>query len=379
MNHTGRSMFTVAFILLFCLSFHVAAEDSAGPRVLPGDYLRSWDPITLVFDSDTGPAGGGPADDPGALFRLKPSHPGEYQWVDGRTLQFLPAAPWPPLEKIRVSSGNRETVLRTLMAPPLRVSPRSGSENLDPLGRVELVLPTWVDPLRLKNLIEITARPLPGLSGQAVRRIGGDSLSFRVADPRPGSPEVTVSVELSEPVGYGMKVDLALRLGEEADAEAYVARYHFSTRPVFRLTDMGSGNYRLPVGESGSEYSLDRVVSIRRQDTPLFLQFSERLDSLSMEEVRRIVRFSPAVRNFNYDVVNNRLYIYVDADAEVPYRMLVHHEPVLSGSGRVLAPFGPSGFSFFFEKQQPYLRWERWDAVVERYGPKMFPMEGRGV
>lgn len=376
MKHTRLFAGIPLFFLLFAFIFPVSAEE---PEVMPSDFLRSWDPITLIFDSAVGPEGGGPADDPGVLFSLNPDHPGEFRWTDSRTLQFLPADPWPPLETLRVRSGAAETVLRTLMVPPERVTPRNGAVNLDPIDRIELVLSEWVDPDKLHDMIDITLRPLPGLSGQGPRRIGGDEIHVRAAEPRPGSPKTTVSVELAEPVGYGTKIDLTLRLADGAAADAYAARYSFSTRPLFRLTDMGSGGYRLPVSAGGSAYSAERAVAVHDRSTPLFLQFSEKLGSLSMEEVRRLVRFSPTVSNFHYRIVNNRIYLYVEAEAEVPYTLFLEHQPILSASGRVLAPFGTSRFSFYFEALKPYIRWERGGAVVERYGPKVFPMEGRGV
>ena len=34
-----------------------------GTQVLPDQFLRRWDPITVLFDHDAGPAQGGPEDD----------------------------------------------------------------------------------------------------------------------------------------------------------------------------------------------------------------------------------------------------------------------------------------------------------------------------
>jgi len=58
----------------------------AGTIIVPDRLLRSWDPVTVFFDGDRGPAGGGPEDDPGRLVRFAPSHPGAFTWLDARTL-----------------------------------------------------------------------------------------------------------------------------------------------------------------------------------------------------------------------------------------------------------------------------------------------------
>src|SRR3954471_24454195 len=38
-----------------------------GAKVVPDRFLRSWDPVTLFFDQDLGPAAGGPEDHPERL------------------------------------------------------------------------------------------------------------------------------------------------------------------------------------------------------------------------------------------------------------------------------------------------------------------------
>ncbi|MCP5047230.1 MAG: hypothetical protein GY940_08665, partial [bacterium] len=56
--------------------------------VVPDVMLRGYDPITVFFPTPRGPANGGPLDIPGKLLNLTPSHPGQYRWLDAKTLQF---------------------------------------------------------------------------------------------------------------------------------------------------------------------------------------------------------------------------------------------------------------------------------------------------
>jgi uncharacterized protein YfaS (alpha-2-macroglobulin family) len=373
-----KRLASAVFFSVLALVGSTAFSQESRPRIMPQEFLRSWDPITLVFEEAIGPVGGGPADDPGELFVIRNRPAGEYRWVDQRTLQFLPADPWPPLSVVRVRSGESDFALQTLMAPPVSVTPSHGTSNLNPVSRVTVTLSAWVDPDRLAAMIDIEARPLPGLQGQESTVLDRNDFTVRIQDPREGTDRVTAVVELAEPIGYGKEIAFSIRLAEGA-GDAHVARYTFSTRPLFRLTGMGSGNTRLPVAANGSVYTVDQAFALRNQNTPLYLQFSESLGHVSLEEVRRLVQFSPAVRNFSYEVTNNRIYLYLDANAETPYELQINHEPILSADGRVLAEFGRSGFAFYFEQLQPYIRWDRGEAIVERFGPQVFPMEGRGV
>ena len=70
-------------------------ETVSETTVIPERFLRRWDPVTIFFPSDRGPAKGGPEDHPGKFAAVDTDHPGAYRWLDGRTLQFQPSEPWP--------------------------------------------------------------------------------------------------------------------------------------------------------------------------------------------------------------------------------------------------------------------------------------------
>ena len=53
---------------------HAARADGAG--IIPDHFLRDWDPITVFFASDTGPAPGGPEDQAQRYVTLQPATPG---------------------------------------------------------------------------------------------------------------------------------------------------------------------------------------------------------------------------------------------------------------------------------------------------------------
>src|SRR5215813_13540405 len=95
----------------------------AGAIMVPEKFLRRWDPITLFFDEDTGPAEGGAEDHPEKFVTLAPAHAGAATWLNARTLQLKPADPWPPLTRFTVTVGGHSAILATLMSAPTATTP----------------------------------------------------------------------------------------------------------------------------------------------------------------------------------------------------------------------------------------------------------------
>ena len=104
-----RRLFTALALLVLLQAARAAAQKppsrtsiaarpaaASGTVVVPDKFLRRWDPVTIFFARDAGPAGGGPEDHPDRFVTLAPEHPGAFTWLDARTLQFRPAEPGPP-------------------------------------------------------------------------------------------------------------------------------------------------------------------------------------------------------------------------------------------------------------------------------------------
>ncbi len=75
-----------------------------GARIVPEHFLRSWDPVTVFFQSDVGPQGGGPEDAPERFVKMTPEVAGAWQWLGARALQFRPADPWKPLRGVEIEA-----------------------------------------------------------------------------------------------------------------------------------------------------------------------------------------------------------------------------------------------------------------------------------
>ena len=82
-------------------------QRSDGALVVPDHFLRRWDPVTVFFPSDTGPAQAAPEDHPEHFVTVTPAQPGAWRWLGPRVLQFRPAEPWPPLRREQIAAANR--------------------------------------------------------------------------------------------------------------------------------------------------------------------------------------------------------------------------------------------------------------------------------
>src|SRR5205823_5931315 len=146
-----------------------------------------WDPVTVFFARDVGPAKGGPEDHPERLLTLSPPHPGAFTWLDARTLQFRPAAPWPPLARFRW--GVRETKVRltTLMAAPSSTIPADAALGLERVEAITLTFAEPIDPAGLARMVTIELRPPPRAGSGRARWMQAPACQVEALGGRAGS------------------------------------------------------------------------------------------------------------------------------------------------------------------------------------------------
>ena len=348
-------------------------------EVLPEQYLRGWDPITITLENDYGPEDGGPLDTPGELFSLDPYHPGEYRWLDAKRIQFLPAEAWPPLKEYRIKSIGNEVKLSTLMSPPSSISPSAGSSGLEPFSKIILTFRQQVSPNVLAELISFQIRPLPGVGKEDEKWLSGDDFKLKALDMTANNDSYRYQIALNEAVDYGMDIVLHLRLALDPSIPGAAGKYSFQTRQAFRLASIGSGRMIYPIASQGSSYTLSQAMNCGTGRNPIYMEFSESIADPGIEQVKRLVQFQPAVRNFRYERSGSRLYLYFDSDRNVPYQLSVQNEPIRSSAGRMLQSPGNTSLFFYYQQLPPYISWNSGQAIVERFGPQVFPMEGRGT
>ena len=131
--------------------------------MVPEIFLRSYDPVTVFFPEESKPKADEPADDPGELLQIEPDHPGEYRWLDAKTLQFLPTVRWPALRRFTITVNGVPHTLVTLMAAPKSLSPSGGSRELEPIQEIQLSFADRLNVDELGAMLHFEVRPTPGL------------------------------------------------------------------------------------------------------------------------------------------------------------------------------------------------------------------------
>jgi len=365
----AKSMF---FLFLF---FPILAQKD--PVVVPEHFLREFDPITIFLAEDRGPMGGGPLDKPDGVFLLDPPHPGEFRWLDASTLQFQPTIPWPALSTFRVGAFGSHTSLITFMNPPIQISPQNGARNLPPLRELTLSFTHPMDPKNLAGMLSFQVKPLPGTGNQEGYQLSQRDFTIKTLERSGLDKPARYALTLHKTIPQGQAVELRMRLALDPSNPDSLASFHFNTKPLFRLERVGSGSVGYPVSSRGSVYAREQALPGGKGAISLFLQFNDALGAVSMEQVKRLVHFEPAVRNLAFRVDSKRLLLTFDADRDHAHRLVLQPTNILDQSGRGLTPFGETSLWFYFDRAPAYVRWRQRQGILERFGPQQLPMETR--
>ena len=375
---------TILVTLTLMLSIAWGAFGQGGITVVPEIFLRSYDPVTVFFPQSVGPTAGGPADDPGALLQIEPDHPGEYRWLDAKTLQFLPTVPWSPLRRFTITVNGVERTLVTLMAAPKSISPTAGSRELEPIQEIQLSFADRIDVEELSAMLRFEVRPTPGLAptraGAASTPIKLTSRNFTVKEIERTSirDPVQYQITFDTPIPYSRVLTMTLPLSLDERLNGALVRHTFATQTTFRLTGIGCKKTVFPIAAEGTVYPIEQPLQGGDGDEPLFLEFSHELGPVSVAAVKQLVRFEPAVKNFHFSAAGKRLHLHFNPERDQVYRLSLQEANLTDKNGRDLASFGKVGLYFYYTHTDPHLRWRQSRGILERYGPQKFPMEGRG-
>lgn len=380
-------------------------EGKAKVVVLPESFLRGYDPITVFFAGDTGPKGGGVEDHPERLVKLEPSAPGEFRWVDARTLIFRPAMPWPALETFQVSAGGVVKVLRTLMVRPTGTVPQDGATNLDALDEVTL---TFAEPLpkdKLARMASFEVRPLPGTGVKGIRRLGSEDFSVKAQERASLADPASYIVRLKQPIGGGYRILLKLRLSSDEKAPDSNLQFSFTTQVPFRVSAVGCAaamgvpaagepaqegeepgwnpsphrqGALLPLAQGGSHFGTDQALDCGAEVPRIALRFTSEPGPMTLGTLKALVHFKPAIPDLGFEKAGNVIIVTGRIERETLYQAEINPIPLRDQAGRPLQMGGSSVFHFFFPRQASYLRWAQSEGILERFGPQMFPLSGRG-
>ncbi len=361
------------------LSFAAVLSAQNAATIVPDRFVRGYDPVTVLFDGPAGPASGGLVAGPSSFLSIDPAVDGEYRWIDARTIRFLPSEPWPPLKTFAVRSAGRTFALSSMIAPPLSVTPSASSTNLEPFSSIVLTFPSALGEAELKRMLKIELRELPGIVADGAQWLS--DADFDVVEMEAGKSVSRVSyrVSLKRTVPYGKRALLHVLLSPDPALPDAMAVYWWDTKAEFRLSGVGGGSSRLPVPASGASYGTDQAINCGTGSNAVFLEFSDRVAPADLETVKRMVSFTPAVRNLSYQISGQRIQLRFDADRERLYRLDVRPKGLVSQSGRPLEGGAAASFYFYYSKADSFISWKASDGVMERFGPRQFPMESRGV
>ncbi|NNG02267.1 MAG: alpha-2-macroglobulin [Desulfobacteraceae bacterium] len=349
-----------------------------GAHIVPDAFLRRWDPVTLFFDQDTGPKQGGAEDFPDKYVDLDPTHPGAYTWLNARTLQFRPAEPWPAMAGFVWTVGNREHRLFTLMSVPTNTIPTNVETGLPPVDAITLSFPEPIDPGVLSRMVSIRLRPLPGGDDTDAVVLDHRHFTVKVMERRNRNDPAGYVLALKERIGPGTKVLVNLKLSLADDGAEAFHTITFSTARPFHITHCGCGGQTYPIPTQRTDYSREQALECPAENRTVEIWFSSPVTDPSPTGLRNLVRFSPVVENLRYTLESNVLYVQGDFVADTLYQVSLFPADITDRAGRPLSMTVPASLFLYYPATEGFLQWKTSQGILERFGPKMVPLKGRG-
>lgn len=373
-------------------------ERPAGAVVVPERFLRSWDALTFFFDRDKGPAAGGIEDEPQRAVRMEPAWPGEWRWLNGRTLQFRPAEPWSPLTRLTVEIDGQHKQLLALLPTPTRSSPAHQADNLAQFDRVTLTFPTPVDPAALARLLTLEARPLPAVGPEGLRALNAKDFEIKVGARADRASEANYIIILRHPIPGNHQIDLKLRLSDEPNLNDELQTLSFRTTEPFHLNHLECGQ----VGESDYRhrdiYVTDKQIKdfvyckrdsgyeeAQNASPALVLAFNHDLAKpegggrvLSPLIARNLLHFTPPVESLKATVSGSYLIVSGRFASDRLYTLRLAPSDLRDEHDNILALKDDEQYRLAFAPEPHSLRWDAGQGIVERLGPQMVPLLGRG-
>jgi uncharacterized protein YfaS (alpha-2-macroglobulin family) len=489
-------VFSIALLLGTAADRHAfSAEESGqsqivkqpiGAQIVPDKFLRRWDPVTIFFDRNVGPANGGPEHAPDKYVTVTPAHPGAFTWLNPSTLQFRPAEAWPALGRYEWKVGDKGTVLASLMDAPTATLPANGAANLDPVDSVTLTFAQPVDPKVLARMLDIEIAPLPGLDRSKAKRIDQGDFTIKTVERGSRVDAATYVIDFRQPIPAGMRATVTLGLSAEPGLDATVQRISFTTSEMFQPIFLGCAEKRVPVSAGGNSYGKDAALSCKTESeqvagtnatrrhrssedteassedpgqeanaegegeggeqegtnqdgegadegndqaetsepdangkqkpvvdsqplkaplptttaaTPavgpalrkaadseprlsskreIVVQFSAMPAGIDPIAARNLVRITPAVEAVKSTVIGDQLHITAKFQTDTLYEIALEPTALKDTRGRGLVMNGRSAAYLFWPAEKPFLNLAYGTGTVERFGPQMVPMHGRG-
>ncbi|MDB5510539.1 MAG: alpha-2-macroglobulin [Enterovirga sp.] len=358
---------------------------SDGVSVVPEKFLRRWDPVTVFFETDTGPATGGPEDDPARVVTMSPTVAGAWQWLNARTLQFRPAEPWRPLSRVEIAAAGRTTRLVPLLPTPVATSPEPARDGIAGLDQIGLTFSEPVEIEALRRLLTVEIRPLPGLATGSGQVLGAGDLDLKALERAKRADDQSYVVRLRQPVPDGRLAILRLRLSDEVGLDDPSFELALRSAVPFATTELtcGRGLSRTirdgitlcdPNEDGSSEEDGEYRAGPKRS---FVVGFSAEPDTPDVLGARAAFRITPAVDDLVVARDGNRLRVSGRFRADAVYDLRIEPGSLKDARGRALGG-EPLVAKLAFLPDRPRLKWDAAQGIAERFGPQMIPLRGRG-
>ena len=355
----------------------ITNESNQSVMIMPNTFLREYDPVTVMYNREMHPEGSGPLDKPLDFVIIKPSHPGEYRWLDPRTIEFRPAVPWKAMQTYTVKSNGVSRTLTVLLMPPKSISPSSGSRDLDPVAKVSLKFPQQVSPQILAKLVTFEVVPLPGIETKNSKTYNSSDYSIKMSE-KSSRDSYTYFFIFKKPLPNGMRIRTNVRLSSDPELSDAKRVYFFDTRREFTIDRAGTYEYQFTINPAGSSYGRDQAIRLSSDGTLIF-DFSAQPASISLSQVKSMLNFSPAPRQMDWSLSGSRLTVRLSVEQEKLYNVVISPVAVYDRDGRILQLRKQCGFFCYQPQDRQYVRWGLGSGLVERYGPQHFPLLVSGV
>ena len=182
---------------------------------------------------------------------------------------------------------------------------------------------------------------------------------------------------LRQAVALGTKVVVHLRLSlddKEADGFKDLA---FATAEPFRVLSLGCREKQYPVTPGGARYTKEQEIACPGQRA-VIVEFSAPPKVLGPVEGRNLLRFGPTVANLAFNLQGRTLEVTGDFAWETLYSVSLAQAPLQDQRGRTLEIADRSEVFLHFPRRPAYVRLTQGYGLVERLGPQMVPVDGRG-
>lgn len=386
-NHNGKAAlasFGLWLVLIITPGISMSAElidnslQPEGSVIVPDKFLRRWDPVTVFFESNIGQQAGSAEDQPEKFIKLEPAHPGAYTWLDEKTLQFRPAEPWPPLSSYEWSLSGKTIRLNSLMSAPISSQPANNATDLNQLDDITLSFSSPVDPLALKQMLRIELRELPGIDDSNAYWLNPDDFDIKTIERSSSDQNAAYVINLARPIGSGQLAKIHLRLSLDDSVEEAFHEISFSTARPFEARRLGCPGQFYPVTANGSRYDKKLAIQCNSSNRSIQVQFSAQLGSIDPIAARNLIHITPMIENISYSANGNTITARGNFETEQLYQVNLQPNQLTDINQRPLKMDQPSELFLFFPKQNKFLGWETAHGIIERLGPQMLPLKGRG-